>query len=230
MYEKVHFLLPDPTRFRVGEMQLVRWSEEDMVLNVVEHWETEDDDSSWLGADEYIPLKVKRAKRQRDYGSARRINWHNDIVVRGGDYKLLLLINDHFIVYFSKKNEDEPLSNQFGCMDMLDFVEPRTFQYRNANELDRPRKMVETLWAVINDTCEGRGRFFAVSNYIRWAFGELSPSGDAASITFSFESTLLKDDGTVSTPPDLGCNTLEMLVFFVDWALKRQLQAPAIIA
>ncbi|KAG6915313.1 hypothetical protein DXG01_012174 [Tephrocybe rancida] len=112
--------------------------------------------------------------------------------------------------------------SEFGIQDMLNFANPRTFEERRVNELDRPVTMDQTLWAVIHDTCKHRGRFFAVSNYTRWAFGELSPNDTVACITFPFEAPLLKSDGTASDAINLGCNVIEMLTFWVNWALKKQ--------
>ncbi|KAG6878222.1 hypothetical protein C0992_008437 [Termitomyces sp. T32_za158] len=110
---------------------------------------------------------------------------------------------------------------EFGIQDMMDFTDPRWFENANGNQLNTPSKMYQTLWAVISDTCKGRGRFFAVTNYIRWAFGELSPAGTMAYTTYAFESTLMKVDGTSTHPLDLGLNTIQMLTFWVDHALKH---------
>ncbi|KAG6876290.1 hypothetical protein C0993_004269 [Termitomyces sp. T159_Od127] len=95
----------------------------------------------------------------------------------------------------------------------------------DGNKLNTPSNMYQTLWAVISDTCKGRGRFFAVTNYIRWAFGELNPAGTMAYTTYAFESTLMKVDGTSTRPLDLGLNTIQMLTFWVDHALKHSQRA-----
>ncbi|KAF8066984.1 hypothetical protein FPV67DRAFT_1497399 [Lyophyllum atratum] len=107
---------------------------------------------------------------------------------------------------------------EFGNKDFEEFTAVQHFQ----GELDQPTTAANKLWAVIDDTCRNRGRFFVVTNYTRWAFGELSPRGDVVSITEAFEARILEFDGVYQATPDLGCNVVEMLTFWTAWALSRQ--------
>ncbi|KAG6890503.1 hypothetical protein C0995_007702 [Termitomyces sp. Mi166 len=118
---------------------------------------------------------------------------------------------------------------EFGIRDMMEFTDPRWLENADGNQLNTPSNMRQTLWAVpilqISDTCKGRGRFFAVTNYIRWAFGELSPGGTIAYTTYAFEPALMKKNGVTTRPVDLGLNTMQMLTFWVDHALRHSQRA-----
>ncbi|KAF5381706.1 hypothetical protein D9615_005601 [Tricholomella constricta] len=105
---------------------------------------------------------------------------------------------------------------EFGTEDFTEFTEVQRFQN---GDLDAPTTTVQKLWAVIHDTCRHRGRFFVVSNYTRWAFGEISPDDRKILITAPFEAPILHFDGTYKATQALGCNAVEMLVFWMAWAL-----------
>ncbi|KAG5350611.1 hypothetical protein C0989_010179 [Termitomyces sp. Mn162] len=105
---------------------------------------------------------------------------------------------------------------EFGIQDMMDFTEPCWFENASGNKLNKPSDMYQTLWAVISDTCKGHGRFFAVTNYVQWTF-----AGTMAYTTYAFETTLMKSDGTSTTPLNLGFNTIQMLTFWIQHALKH---------
>jgi len=108
---------------------------------------------------------------------------------------------------------------QFGIQDFAELTDVQQFEN---NQLGNPTTAAQKLWAVIHDTCRNRGRFFVVSNYTRWAFGELSPNDHAVSITDAFEAPILEFDGAYKSTPALGCNVVEMLTFWTAWALGRQ--------
>lgn len=107
---------------------------------------------------------------------------------------------------------------EFGIHDFAELTAVQQFQN---NQLVRPSTAAHKLWAVIHDTCRNRGRFFVVSNYTQWAFGELSPNDSAVSITDAFEAPILEFDGAYKATPALGCNVVEMLTFWTAWALSR---------
>ncbi|KAG5636690.1 hypothetical protein H0H81_007151 [Sphagnurus paluster] len=106
---------------------------------------------------------------------------------------------------------------EFGTEDFTELTDAQRFQPPHA--LDAPATNAHKLWAVIHDTCLTRGRFFIVSNYTQWAFGELSPDDTQATITTAFEAPILAFNGKYRATPALGCNVIEMLVFWTRWAL-----------
>ncbi|GLB41293.1 hypothetical protein LshimejAT787_0905080 [Lyophyllum shimeji] len=108
---------------------------------------------------------------------------------------------------------------EFGIQDFTELTSAQ--QFLN-NELGRPSSAAHKLWAVIHDTCRRRGRFFVVTNYTRWAFGEFSPDDSAVFITAAFEAPILEFDGKDKATQALGCNVVEMLAFWTAWALSQQ--------
>jgi hypothetical protein len=79
-----------------------------------------------------------------------------------------------------------------------------------------------TMYLQVHDVCSGRGKYFVVTNYIRWAFGKLElPNAMEAFITDSFEAPILEFDGTYPAVPSIGFTAIEALAFWIHYALAQ---------
>ncbi|KAF9458552.1 hypothetical protein BDZ94DRAFT_1313173 [Collybia nuda] len=112
---------------------------------------------------------------------------------------------------------------EFGTQDFADFTSAQRFEHNALDTLDTSTNTTsDKLWAVVHDTCQGRGKHFAVTNYTRWAFGEFSSNGTIARVTDSFEAPILNLDGTHDAVPWLGFNVVELLTFWIHTSLQQR--------
>ncbi|KAF9269245.1 hypothetical protein L218DRAFT_851948 [Marasmius fiardii PR-910] len=79
----------------------------------------------------------------------------------------------------------------------------------------------DKLWAVIHDVCHRQCKFFVVTNYTHWTFGQFKNDWKTATITDPFEATTISLQNGINGGTDRGANVLESLVYWAQLSRNR---------
>ncbi|RDB29749.1 hypothetical protein Hypma_013866 [Hypsizygus marmoreus] len=211
---------------RLPSRNIVTYDEED--IQRLSHIDNEDDCISVL--QDYVLGTVSEAMRlihgvPLNSPAAASLQFQNVshlCVAHHARWDILALPRDNagrhpFVVFFVPPWE-------FGTDDFDDFTKARTFGDNVLDVLDTDQHTAAyKLWAVIHDTCFGRTKYFAVTNYTRWCFGEIGPGCTVAGVTIPMEAPILNLDGTYEPSPSCyGFNVIEFFLFWINQAVQRQ--------
>ncbi|THV02556.1 hypothetical protein K435DRAFT_717063 [Dendrothele bispora CBS 962.96] len=108
-------------------------------------------------------------------------------------------------------------------LDTLDTDETQvagTSKLASNTRVDRdPDHAIKKIWAVINDVCQNKGRFFILTNYTRWAFGQFSEDWTSVVISESIEPRLMQIENQGEFPGlERGVTVPEAIAFWIQMA------------